>query len=118
MIKYIYFTLGSLSLLLALIGIILPVLPTTPLLMLACFLYTKSSEKFSSWLISTSFYKKYAKDFVDNKSMPLNRKVFLLAFASTMLLFPLIILPFALKIIIILTYVFLYYYFIFKIKTI
>lgn len=118
MIRYIFFILGSLSLVLAVLGIVLPIVPTTPLLLLACYLYGKSSERFCDWLTSTAFYNKYAKDFVDNRSLTLNRKILLLSLASTMLLFPLIILPLMLKLVIICTYLFLYYYFIFKIKTI
>lgn len=118
MIVYIYFTLGSVALSLGLLGIILPVVPTTPLLMLACYFYSKSSPKFSLWLTSTNFYKKYAKDFVESRSLTFNRKLFLLTLASTMLLFPLFILPMWFKPFIVLTYGFLYYYFIFKIKTI
>lgn len=116
--KYIYITIGSLALLLGTIGIILPILPTTPLLLLACYCYSQSSNKFHSWLISTKIYKKYGKDFIENRQLTLKRKVVLLTFASTMLLFPLIILPFPLKLIIVAVYIYLYYYFIFRIKTI
>lgn len=115
--KYFYLFIGSLALLLGLIGTILPILPTTPLLLVSCYCYSQSSEKFHNWLISTKIYKKYGKDFVENKQLTLKRKIFLLTFASTMLLFPLIILSFPLKLIIVATYIYLYYYFIFEIKT-
>lgn len=116
--KMFYICLGSISLLLGIIGIALPILPTTPLILLSCYCYSKSSERFHNWLISTEIYKKYGKDFIENRQLTLKRKIFLLTFASTMLLFPLIILSAPLKLIIVAVYAYLYYYFIFKIKTI
>lgn len=115
--KHLYLLAGILSLLLALIGVILPILPTTPLVMLSCYCFSKSSDKFHIWLINSNIYKKYAKDFIENKTLTFRRKVILLSFASTMLLFPLIILDFAFKLIIIALYIYLYYYFIYKIST-
>lgn len=116
--KYFYIALGSISLLIGIIGIVLPILPTTPFLLLSCYCYSKSSERFYNWLISTKIYNKYGKDFIENRQLTLKRKIFLLSFASTMLLFPLIILSLPLKLLIISIYIYLYYYFIFKIKTI
>ncbi len=115
--RILYFCLGALSLSLGVIGIFVPVLPTTPLLMLSAYCFGKASARFHHWLINTEIYQKYAKDFVENKTMPRSRKIALLTFASTMLLFPLIILSAAWKLLIIATYFYLYYYFIFQIKT-
>ncbi|MCI6663973.1 MAG: YbaN family protein [Spirochaetia bacterium] len=100
------------------LGIFLPVLPTTPLVMLSAFLLGKSSSRFNQWITSTWVYEKYAKDFVEHRSMSLGRKIFLLSLASVMLLFPLIILAPLWKLVIVGVYIFLYYYFIYKIKTI
>lgn len=115
--RYIFFIFGNLTLILGVIGIVLPVVPTTPLLMASCYFYGKSSPRFNKWLIGTSIYQKYAKEFVESRTLSLNRKIFLLALASTMLLIPLVILSGWLKLIIIATYLYLYYYFIFEIKT-
>ncbi|MEG0014663.1 MAG: YbaN family protein [Cellulosilyticaceae bacterium] len=116
--KWIFIVLGTLALLLGIVGIFLPIIPTTPLVMLSAYFYSQSSDKFHHWLISTSIYKKYAKDFVENKQLSRKRKCILLSFATTMLLFPLIILEPWLKLIIVGLLIYLYYYFIFKIKTI
>ena len=56
------------------IGVILPVLPTTPLL-LASFFFTKGSERFNAWFMSTKLYKNYIEDFVINRSMTLKTKI-------------------------------------------
>lgn len=116
--KCLYIVLGSLSLGIGILGIFLPVIPTTPLLLLSCYLYSASSERFHTWLIHTKVYERYAKDFVENRQLTLRKKIGLLAFASTMLLFPLFLLNGVLKLLIIGMYLYLYYYFIFKIKTI
>lgn len=115
--RLMFFIIASLALIIAVIGIVLPVVPTTPLLMVSCYFYSKSSNKFNTWLINTNLYKKYAKDFVDSRTLSLKRKIFLLSFASIMLLYPLLTLNFFLKILIVFIYMYLYYYFIFKIQT-
>tara|TARA_B100000768_G_C10946510_1_gene235877 strand:+ start:99 stop:452 length:354 start_codon:yes stop_codon:yes gene_type:complete len=44
--------LGLLSMALAIIGVVLPLLPTVPFLLLAAFCFARSSQKLHSWLIS------------------------------------------------------------------
>ncbi len=115
--RVVYFCLGMVSLSLGVIGAFVPVLPTTPLVLLSAFFLGKASKRFHDWLTGTRIYKEYAKDFVENKTMTLERKIFLLTFASIMLLFPLILLTPIWKLVIVATYIYLYYYFIFQIKT-
>ncbi len=112
------FLLGAIAFGLGVLGIFLPVLPTTPLVLLSAFLLGKSSQKFNRWITNTWVYEKYAKDFVEHRSMSLGRKIFLLSLASVMLLFPLIILAPLWKLVIVGVYVFMYYYFICRIKTV
>lgn len=50
--KYIYLTLGHFFLVLALVGAALPLLPTTPFLLLTAYFYSKGSQRFYSWLIN------------------------------------------------------------------
>ncbi|WP_166417745.1 YbaN family protein [Cochlodiniinecator piscidefendens] len=50
--KYIWLICGLISLGLGLIGAVLPLLPTVPLLLLATFFFAKSSETLHSWLIN------------------------------------------------------------------
>lgn len=116
--RVLFFCLAVITLCLGTLGVFVPVLPTTPLVMLSAFLFGKSSERFHRWITSTAIYEKYAKDFVENRCMTLGRKVFLLALASVMLLFPLIMLDLVWKLVIVGVYLFMYYYFIFKIKTV
>lgn len=61
MLKAIYITLGSLTLLLGLLGIITPGLPTTPFLLLTAFLYARSSPKLYKKLLDHKITGKYIK---------------------------------------------------------
>ncbi|MFY0681988.1 MAG: YbaN family protein [Thalassovita sp.] len=49
--RYIWATLGLISLGLGLIGVVLPLLPTVPFMLLAAFFFARSSERLHNWLI-------------------------------------------------------------------
>ena len=117
--KTLYIFLGFLFVALGGLGIILPVFPTTPFLLLASYFFAKGSDKFNNWFLSTNLYKKYLKDFVASRSMELKTKIKILLFASTMLLIAAYIVDiFAFRIFIALIFIYKYYYFAVKIKTI
>jgi len=61
--KYLLITGGTISVCLAFIGIFLPVLPTTPFLLLAAALYSKSSDKFYNWLINNKLFGSFIKNY-------------------------------------------------------
>ena len=50
--RYVWALLGLLCLLLGVVGVILPLLPTVPFLLLAAFLFARSSERLHNWLLS------------------------------------------------------------------
>lgn len=85
-IKVIWITIGFLSMGLGMIGVILPVLPTTPFLLLSSFCFAKGSDRFHKWFIGTKLYKKHLDSFVKNKSMTLKTKLTILLPASAMLI--------------------------------
>ncbi len=60
--KITYLLLGHLSLLLGVIGAFLPVLPTTPFLLLAAFFYSKSSERLHLWMMEHKYLGPPLKD--------------------------------------------------------
>lgn len=54
--RYIWALLGLLSVGLAIVGIVLPLLPTVPFLLLAAFFFARSSERLHSWLLSHKIF--------------------------------------------------------------
>ena len=67
--------LGGLSLLLGLLGIFVPLLPTTPFLLLAAALWVRSSPRLYAWLLSHRRLGPYIRNFRENRAIPLRAKV-------------------------------------------
>lgn len=57
------------------VGVFVPVLPTTPLLLLATFLFAKSSPRCHAWIVSTKVYKTYVEAFKQAGGIPAATKV-------------------------------------------
>jgi uncharacterized membrane protein YbaN (DUF454 family) len=57
------------------VGIFVPVLPTTPLLLLATFLFANSSPRCHAWIQRTKAYKTYVVPFKEQGGIPLGQKV-------------------------------------------
>lgn len=64
-----YLSLGMVSLGLGILGIPLPILPTTLFLLLAIACFTRSSKRFEKWLYNTKLYQTYVADFRETKSI-------------------------------------------------
>ncbi|HDZ27005.1 MAG TPA: DUF454 domain-containing protein [Candidatus Aminicenantes bacterium] len=71
---------GNFFLALGILGILFPLLPTTPFLLLAAACYFRSSEKFYNRLINNKWLGNYIKNYRENKSIPLKIKVLTLSF--------------------------------------
>lgn len=117
--KYIYVIFGLISLALGLVGIILPILPTTPFLLLASYCFIRGSEKFYIWFRSTKIYKKHLENFINKKAMTMKQKRSILIFVSVMLAIPIITIDnLHMRLFLIALICIKFYYFIFKIKTV
>ncbi len=117
--KSLYVIVGIISFGLGAIGVVLPILPTTPFLLLASFCFVRGSEKFDRWFKGTKIYKKHLESFVNNRVMTMKQKITILLFADAMLMFPLIILDSIwAKVLIVAVMLTKYWYFMFKIKTV
>ena len=73
--KYLLAGLGLLSLSLGILGIFLPVLPTTPFLLLASVLFLKSSRSLYDWLMNHPKLGPYISNFLVHKAIPLRVKI-------------------------------------------
>lgn len=71
----IFVILGLLSLGLGILGAFLPVLPTTPLLLLASALFLRSNRKLYDWLMNHPRYGTYLANFQKYKAIPLKVKI-------------------------------------------
>lgn len=59
---------------LGILGIFLPLLPTTPLLLLAAACYARSSERFYNWLLYNKWFGNYVRNYQERKGVPLKVK--------------------------------------------
>lgn len=55
--KILYIMIGCISLGLGIIGVILPILPTVPFVLLAAFCFARSSERLNGWFKNTKLYR-------------------------------------------------------------
>lgn len=73
--KVICIILGSLSLGLGIAGIFLPLLPTTPFLLLTAALYFRGSPRLYDWLLRQKRLGPYIRNFREQKAIPLHAKI-------------------------------------------
>jgi len=71
---------GTIFVILGIMGIFLPVLPTTPFLLLAAACYFRSSDRFYRWLLNNRILGTYIRNYLEGKGMPLKSKVITLVF--------------------------------------
>lgn len=86
-IRILYVVGGTVSLVLAILGIVVPGLPVTPLALLSAFLYAKSSPKLYNWLINNKILGPRIKNYQRRKGITRKGKVGVLVFMSIMVLF-------------------------------
>jgi len=74
--RYLLISAGTIFLGFGVIGIFLPVLPTTPFLLLAAACYARSSKRFYDWLMNNKWFGTYIKNYREGRGVPLKFKVF------------------------------------------
>lgn len=70
-----YFIVGWISLALGVLGIVLPLLPTTPFVLLSAFCFSKSSKRFHSWLLNHQVFGPLVKDWQRHGVIKLKAKI-------------------------------------------
>lgn len=66
---------GSFFVAMGLIGAFVPILPTTPFLLLAAACYLRSSERLYHWLFTNPLFGEYLRRYRDGEGLPLTHKV-------------------------------------------
>lgn len=77
---------GCVSLALGCVGVVLPVLPTVPFLLLTAWCFAKSSRRLHSWFVGTKLYKQHLESYVQKRGMTVRTKLTLLGTSSTVML--------------------------------
>ncbi|WGM88946.1 MAG: YbaN family protein [Candidatus Bathyarchaeota archaeon] len=75
-VRSLFFVAGTITLVIGAIGIVLPILPTTPFLLLSLACYLRSSERMSQWMLNNKYFGKYIRNYKDGKGIPLKTKLF------------------------------------------
>jgi len=72
--KGIFVVAGTISLGLGALGVFLPVLPTTPFLLLSAAFYYKGSERMHRWLLNNKLFGNYIKNYKEGRGIALKAK--------------------------------------------
>lgn len=72
--RYILIAIGLIAAIIGFIGIVVPLLPTTPFLLLAAVCFSRSSERFNRWLVNTKIYGEYVESFKRDRGFTLKKK--------------------------------------------
>lgn len=67
--------LGTLFVGIGILGIFVPILPTTPFLLLAAVCFVRSSRRFYGWLLNNRWFGNYIRNYRERKGLPLKQKV-------------------------------------------
>ena len=78
--KNLFISFGFISLFLGVLGIFLPVLPTTPFLLLSAYLFSKSSKRWHDFVMNNKVFGKYIKDYMEEKGITFKNKIVALSF--------------------------------------
>lgn len=101
------------------IGIVLPILPTTPFLLAAAMLFAKGSERFHRWFLSTKLYRNHLDDLVTTRSMTKKSKITVLTTVTVLFTIGFFIAPiWHAKAVIAVVAAAHYYVFLFRIRTV
>ena len=73
--KQLYILLGFMCVALGMLGVFLPLLPTTPFLLLAMWFFIRSSKRYLKWMLKNKYLSPYIYGYLSNRGMPVKVKM-------------------------------------------
>jgi len=75
LVRTLWFIAGTICVVLGAIGIVLPILPTTPFLLAAAACYYKSSSRMHKWLLNNKWFGEYIRNYTEGKGLTKKTKI-------------------------------------------
>jgi len=76
--KYFFILLGTICLILAYIGIIMPGIPGSPFILLTGYFYFRSSDRMYNWILKQKVFARLIGEYDKNPKIPVKLKIFIL----------------------------------------
>lgn len=76
LVRSLFFLAGTITFALGAVGVVFPILPTTPFLLISLACYVRSSERMSHWLLNNKYFGSYLKNYKEGKGIPMKTKLF------------------------------------------
>ncbi len=74
-VRLLWNAVGTFFLVLGLVGIPLPLLPTTPFLLIAAACYLRGSKRMYSWMMKSKYFGHYLRDYMEGNGLAIRTKV-------------------------------------------
>ena len=118
--KMLLVIIGCIGVGLGALGVVLPILPTVPFLLLAAFCFARSSERLNNWFIGTKLYKNNLESYVKGEGMTRKTKIKIMVTVTILMTIGFIMMDQVLvgRIVLACVWVFHILYFVFGVKTI
>lgn len=118
--KMLLVIIGCIGVGLGALGVVLPILPTVPFLLLATFCFARSSERLNNWFTGTKLYKNNLESYVKGEGMTRKTKIKIMGTVTVLMTIGFIMMDQVLvgRIVLACVWVFHILYFVFGVKTI